>query len=616
MKRLFSVVFFILSVIFSFSQTNNEEIIYLIDSASVKLLPDYSKETLIHQKIKINGEKGKKLSHLQIPFDSEREKVKFIEGNTLLPNGKKIKITEKDIRIVTPAEFTEYTSLYPGYKVMSINFPGVEIGSIIEYKYLIYTFKPLIENYFWDGFYFQSTEPFLFSRYELNVPKKIKLNIFEKDIKLTEKREKFGYITYIWEKKDVPPIIEEILMPPLNEIVPKVYVSTFNSWSEIGKWFYEITKDKKGKNEELRNVVEKIIENKKSNEEKIISLYNYVCSNIRYVGLEMGIYGYKPHSPEEVLKAKYGDCKDKANLLKKMLEIAGIKSYLSLVNTDSNIEKEIPFPGQFNHAIIAIPLENTYIFLDPTSETMKYPYIPPSEQGKYSLICKEEPELFKIPVFPSDKNLRIREIKATIDKNGNLKGEVKIVPTGIFEASLRNSFRYLKPIERERSLLRELNSILPGTKLISFEINGLDSLENQLIEKYEFFTSNYGTKVKNKIIFQPSLIDKLTDLSIVSLEERKYPLRLGYNFKKEEIIEYKIPENSEIETLPDNFKIEEEFGKFSLNIVKTDSGFRFHRILQINEFEISPEVYPKFKEFYKKVSIYDKLPAILNLKEN
>jgi len=616
MKKLLCSVIFIFLTVFCFSQSNNEEIIYLVDFASVKLYPNYSKETLIHQKIKINGEKGKKLSHLQIPFDSEREKVKFIEGYTLLPNGKKIEITEKDIKIVTPAEFTEYTSLYPGYKVISINFPGVEIGSIIEYKYVIYTYKPLIEKHFWDGFYFQSIEPFLFSRYELKVPKKIKINIFEKDIKLTDKKEKFGYFTYTWEKRNVPPIIEEFLMPPLNEIVPKVYVSTFNSWSEIGKWFYEITKDKKEKGEELKNIVERLIENRKSDEEKIIALYNYVCSNIRYVGLEMGIHGYKPHSPEEVLKAKYGDCKDKANLLKKMLEIAGIKAYLSLVNTDSDIEKEIPFPGQFNHAIIAIQVKNNYIFLDPTSEVMKYPYIPPSEQGKYSLICKEEPELFKTPVFPPDKNLRRREIKAIIDENGNLKGEVKIIPSGIFEAAMRNSLRYLKPVERERSLLRELNSILPGTKLVSFEITGLDSLESQLIEKYEFFTSRYGIKVKNKIIFQPSLIDKLTDLSIVSLEKRMYPLRLGYNFRKEEVIEYKIPENFEIETLPDSFKIEEKFGIFFLNIEKTNSGFKFHRIFQINEFEISPEIYPEFKEFYKKVSSFDKLPVILNLKDN
>jgi len=607
----------ILSIFFLFCffiHSNNENV-YLIDFASVQLFPDYKRETLIHQKIKIENEKGKKFGHLQIPFDSERERIRFIEGFTILPNGKKLKITSEDIKIVTPAEFTEYSSLYPGFKVMSINFPGVEIGSIIEYKYQIITFKPLIEKHFWDGFYFQSTEDFALSRYELKIPKKIKLQIYEKDIKLLEKKESFDYITYIWEKRDVPSIIEEILMPPLSEIVPKVYLSTFSSWEEIGKWFFEISKTDKSKEKEIGGVVEEIIKNKKTEEEKIISLYNYVCSNIRYVGLEMGIHGYKPHHPEDVLKAKYGDCKDKANLLKRMLEIAGIKSYITLVNTEREVEKEIPFPGQFNHAILAIPKENNYLFLDPTTEVMKYPDIPTYEQDKYSLVCSENPELVKIPVFQPERNLRKRIIYANLDKNGNLTGEVTVIPNGIFEAGLRNAFRYQKQIERERSLMRELNTILPGTKLISLEIIGLESMENQLIEKYKFFTENYGIKVGNKIIFQPSIIDKLSDISIVSLTERKYPLKLNTFYRKEEIVEYKLPEKAEIEALPSSIEINEKFGKFSTQFKKSDSGLTFIRIFEINKLEINPEEYQKFRDFYRKVSFYDKLPVILNLKE-
>lgn len=614
MKKFIGFLLFFFFIFNCFSYENNESAIYLIDFGSVKVFPNFSKETLIHQKIKINGEKGKKIGHLQIPFDSEREKLEFIEGWTLLPNGKKIEITKKDIKVVTPAEFTEYTSLYPGYKVMSINFPGIEIGSTIEYKYKIYTFKPLIENHFWDGFYFQSTEPFVLSRYELTIPKKINIRIFQKEVELTKKEEKFGNIKYIWEKKNVPPIIEEILMPPLSEIVPKVYVSTFKSWEEIGNWFYNVSKDEKGKDEIIKETVEEIIKNRKTEEEKIISLYNYVCENIRYVGLEMGIHGYKPHSPYEVFKAKYGDCKDKANLLKKMLEIAGIKSYIALVNTETKIEKEIPFPGQFNHAIIAIPDKNSYIFLDPTTEVLKYPDIPPYQQGKFSLVCSEKGELVEIPVLPPERNFREREIKAILNESGDLKGNVIIKPKGIFEASLRNSFRYLKQIERERNLMRELNTILPGTKLISFEISGLESLENQLIEKYEFLTSQYGIKVSNKMIFQPVLIDKLTDLSIVSLDERKYPLRLGTNFIKEEKIEYTFPENFEIEAMPSNVELKENFGKFLLNIQKTEKGLIIKRSFEINKLEIQPEEYPQFKKFYKDVAFYDRLPVILNIK--
>lgn len=614
MKRFKGIIlFFFFSISFIHAQLN-EGSIYLFDYASVKLSPDFKKETLVHQKIQILSEKGKKLAHLQIYFDAEREKVRFLKGYTITPSGKKIEVKNKDIRIVTPAEFTEYTSLYPGIKVLSINFPGVEIGSIIEYEYKIFTFKPLIENHFWDGFYFQSTEPFEISRYELTVPKKIQIQIYEKQVKIKEKKERFGYITYIWEKKNVPAIIEEILMPPLYEIVPKVYVSTFKSWEEIGRWFFEISREK-GKNNTIEEKVNELIKDKKNREEIIASLYHYVCSNIRYVGLEIGKHGYKPHLPEDVFKAKYGDCKDKSNLLKRMLEIAGIKSYFALVNTEGEIEKEIPFPGQFNHAILAIPDEKGYIFLDPTSEVMKYPDLPPYEQGKLALVCQENPELVEIPLFSPERNKRIRKIYATIDKNGNLTAEVKIIPSGIFEAGLRNAFRYLKQIERERSLLRELNSILPKTKLISLEISGIESLDTQLTEKYKFFTEGYGIKVENKLLIIPSLIDKLTDTSIVSLESRKYDLRIGTTYRKEEEIEYILPENSEIEFIPPSIQMEKDFGYFSISFERKNSRIYFKRVMEIRKSEITPSEYPEFKEFWNKISSYDKLPVIINLKD-
>ncbi|MCD6408316.1 DUF3857 domain-containing protein, partial [bacterium] len=480
----------------------NEGAIFLIDYAKVKVKRDGKRTTLIHQKIKITGEKGRKFAELRIPFDSERQKVKLIKGITITSSGKTLKVSQKDIKIVTPAELTEYTALYPGIKTMSVSFPGVTTGSIIEYKYIVNTFKPLIKNHFWDGFYFQSTEPFSLSRYELQIPKNMKMKIKEKGVKLKEKKEKSGYKIYIWEKKNVPAIIEEILMPPLREFIPKVYVSTFHSWEEIGKWFFNLSKECATYNEEIEKLVEELSKGK-SKKEKISSIYHHVCKKIRYVGLEMGIHGFKPHNATDVFRLKYGDCKDKANLMRTMLKIAGIKSYICLINTEGKIAEEIPFPGQFNHAIIAIPEEEGFMFLDPTSEVFSFPDLPPSDQNRYTLIASPNPLLAKTPLLPPERNSRKRIIHAKIDEEGKLQAKVEVIPEGIFEASMREGFRYLKEIERKRTLARELNRLIPGTSLISFEIRGLENLSEQLVENYEFSNDFFGIKVKDRIIFRP-----------------------------------------------------------------------------------------------------------------
>ncbi len=609
----FLIISFIFFSFCLFSQNNfyqGNSSVFLLDYAKVKVSSNFKKTSLIHQKIKIIGQEGKKFAELRIPFDSERQKVRIISAFTITREGKKLKVSKNNIRTVTPAELTEYTALYPGVKTICINFPGVEIGSVIEYEYKIYTYKPLIKNQFYDGFYFQSKEPFAVSRYELRVPKEMKIHIKEFGVKLKEKKKSYGYITYIWEKKNVPPILEEPLMPPLYEIVPKVYITTFNSWEEVGNWYYNLSKETSNPDEEIIKKVKELTEGK-NKEEKISSIYNFVCQKVRYVGVELGTYGFKPHNASDVFHLRYGDCKDKANLMKTMLEVAGIKSYLTLINASGKIEKEIPYPGQFNHAIIAIENNGKFLFLDPTSEVYRFPQIPPSDQNKYVLIAKPQPLLTKTPLFPPEKNFRKREIKANLDEKGNLISEVKIETSGIYDASMRNSFRYLKEIERKRALSSELNRILPGTTLLSFKIEGVENLEKNVSENYSFKTNSFATRIKNKIIFTPAIIDKLSDTSIVALEKRNYPLRFGYLLKKEETITYTLPENFKVEILPSSIEIRKDFAYFKYKVENRDGKIFYKRIFEIKKEEIKPEEYDEFRNFYRTVSKIDRLPVIL-----
>jgi hypothetical protein len=52
---------------------------------------------------------------------------------------------------------------------------------------------------------------------------------------------------------------------------------------------------------------------------KVRALYKHVITSTRYVGLEFGIHGFKPYRTTDVYDRRFGDCKDKASLLKVML---------------------------------------------------------------------------------------------------------------------------------------------------------------------------------------------------------------------------------------------------------------------------------------------------------
>src|SRR5205823_1227749 len=106
--------------------------------------------------------------------------------------------------------------------------------------------------------------------------------------------------------------------------------------------------------------------------------------------------GYKPHAAAEVFAKQYGDCKDKANLMRAMLKSIHIESYLVLLfSGDSTVvREEWPSPAQFNHCIIAVklnegstttsvvdlPVAGRLLIFDPTDEFTSMGDLPLEEQ--------------------------------------------------------------------------------------------------------------------------------------------------------------------------------------------------------------------------------------------
>jgi transglutaminase-like putative cysteine protease len=87
------------------------------------------------------------------------------------------------------------------------------------------------------------------------------------------------------------------------------------------------------------------------------SLANFVQRDIRYVAIELGIGGWQPHPAPAVFSHRYGDCKDKATLLRSMLREIGIDSYHVVIYTERGaVTPQTPAHHGFNHAIIAVKL--------------------------------------------------------------------------------------------------------------------------------------------------------------------------------------------------------------------------------------------------------------------
>ena len=586
--------------------------VYLLDQAIRTIHSDGSSELMVHQIIKICQERGRKFAEVQIPYNEAFQKVRIDFACTITREAKIIKVKRDAIHTVTPASLAPYAALYSTLKTKTISMPAIEIGSIIDYKYRIFQRKSPMKNRFWDSFYFQSKEPFVISKYILVLPEEMTFKKLEREIAALEVIKKGNKRIYIWEKKDVPGLVPEPQMPSLIEVVPFLSISSVKDWREISSWFLDLAKTQMVADSSIKEEVSRLIKGKKTEIEKVRAIYNYCSANIRYVGLEMGINAYQPHKATEVFHLKYGDCKDKATLLVTMLQVAGIKSYLVLINTDHQINTSLPSPGQFNHCIAAVPLENNYIFLDTTAEVCSFGDLPPGDQNRDVLIIKEGmTELVKTPIYAPEDNLCQRDIEIDLKKDGSINSEVKIKTSGFFDFIYRASFRYLRPVERRKRLAEDLNRVCPGANLQEFKISSLTNLDQPIEESYRFFAKNYAIKVGNKFLIKPAIIEAMRSTALVAAKERIYPILFQRKWERIDNVSINLPAGWKVETLPGNLSLRYPFGEFDVIYKNLGNKITYHRRFCISQAEIPVVDYLEFKKFYQRIAYQDRKEIIL-----
>ena len=113
--------------------------------------------------------------------------------------------------------------------------------------------------------------------------------------------------------------------------------------------------------------------------DKMRKIYNFVSTELRYVGFELGVGGIQPRRTDLVFASKMGDCKDMSLVLVALLREAGIKAKLALARTRDRGRSDlsVPFMGEFNHAICYVDVPE-HIFLDPTARLTGSGELPPT----------------------------------------------------------------------------------------------------------------------------------------------------------------------------------------------------------------------------------------------
>lgn len=216
------------------------------------------------------------------------------------------------------------------------------------------------------------------------------------------------------------------------------------SWSDVSGWYEDLIREVPRGSAAVRRISDETVAGVEGARERAAALLDFVRKRVRYVAVEVGVGGYRPSAPEEVLERRWGDCKDKSFLLIDLLAAAGIEAHPALVLLDGEERVDDRFPGadQFNHLIVAVPREavgagpgdvvaDGYLFLDGTQDRGGLTWVHPSLQGQRALVVSGgASRLVTLPVL-TERETRELTVRLTVGPSGDASGEARLSLGGV-----------------------------------------------------------------------------------------------------------------------------------------------------------------------------------------
>lgn len=368
------------------------------------------------------------------------------------PEGKDVKIEK------LCSSYSQENIFHSDAKLCVIKFPLAEKGKAFTYSYQ----SDYRDIKYLTSFYFNHHFPAIERVIQFNVPSWMEIDLREfnfsgNGIEKTSVKE--GDITKItYRMKNVPAYTKERSSPnhalsyPHLICVSKAFTQNgqrqvlFETVKDLYGWYSSVCSEIGNQPEALKAKVTELTEGKKTDLEKIESIFYWVQDNIRYIAFENGIMGFKPDAAQNVFKNKYGDCKGKANLLKEMLKLAGFDARLTWIGTsDLPYDYSLPSLAVDNHMICTVILGGKKYFLDGTEEHIALNDYAQRIQGKQVLIEDGKNYILeRVPQFPAERNketivtkLSVTEDDLTGTSSVEYNGESKIMVQSVY-ASVRS----------------------------------------------------------------------------------------------------------------------------------------------------------------------------------
>jgi hypothetical protein len=463
-----------------------------------------------------------------------------------------------------------------------------------------------------DDFYAQySQDAVQYAEYTITAPKNnpIRYKAYNTDIKptITGVGDR---VVYKWSVVNVKPLGFE-RNSFRNDGIPRVYITptnfkmddyngSFASWAEYGKWYYSLCKNaydfSPAQQSEIMNLVKGLTEPK-----QIISkLYSYMQRNCRYVGIQLGIGGFKPINNSHVHKTKYGDCKALTAYMQAMLKVLNIESHQALINAGARLLPVDPdFANhQFNHVILCVPNNRDTIWLECTSQDNAAGELGAFTENKLALLCTDQGGvLVATPKSVASNNVLSSSTTVKIDTDFTGEAVLQLKSSGEF-ASMLNAYLVSEDIEAQKAFLFKKLLLKPSSYI---ENEGVPAATN--VSYKIFYDKAYDFFVGQKYFLRRHLY-ALNSTVLPADSNRLNDYNMEYPYFKSDTTVYQFNSILDVESGLGDTKLQCKLAEFNSTVAFDGNQNKITIIssLQLFQHKIPATLYSETKQFFDNVN--------------
>ncbi|HWW98166.1 MAG TPA: DUF3857 and transglutaminase domain-containing protein [Edaphobacter sp.] len=603
--------------------------VVLLEDTTYTVAPDGSAVEHYRYVVKILRPQGREEGIVAVPFDKD-SKILSMHVWSIGPDGHEYAVKDN--------EMVEYG--YPGQgnffmdlKVRAANAPGRDPGGVVAYEYEQRSHPYLTEK----TWFFQSDHPRLNQSFTLELPPGFTHGTVwahSKEMPAVD----LEHQRWRWEMKETPPIdLDHVLLRPSELALagrmtvhyggPGIAAPTEGSWQSIGEWYQNLSKDRLAATPEIAAKAKELAADKTDFYDKTEAIAEFVQKQVRYFVIEMGIGGYQPHYAGDILRNRYGDCKDKATLLTAMLSTVGVHGALVMVDHRRGVvDPDAPsIVGDHMIAAIEIPRDYTspklrsvvttksgrrYLIFDPTWEKTAFGQLEHNLQGGYGVLMEgAESQIIQFPILSPDLNTIRRTARFQLQPDGSLKGTVTEKRFGDLSERRRDLYISGDAKEQTQFLDRALGQDFTTFAVSDFKVQNAESLNKDLTTSYSLTADRFGKSMGPLLMIRPRVLgseDLRTDQ-----KKRHVPINLNETMQEQDDYSIELPPGYAIDEIPDPVKLDLGFASYESASTVKDNILHYTRTYTVREVTLPADKYSDLQKLASVIAADEQRNAVL-----